>query len=70
MNSRNRGRLVNDEKSDDENDDIDHAEFCLPSGRFSITGARNGKLSLCIGIAIVVMAFGLAIANILDSIYK
>ena len=57
---------MEDEK-DDSNDDIDHAEFNLPQGRFRVTGARNGKLSLCIGIAIVVMAFGFAIANIIDS---
>ena len=51
-------------------DDIDHAEFSLPDGKFSITGARNGKLSLCIGIAIVIMAIGFGASLILGSIYK
>ncbi len=59
--------MENEEQRDDK-DDIDHAEFSLPDGRFQVSGARNGKLSLCIGIAIVVMAFGFAIANIIDSL--
>ena len=61
---------MENEKPDDSKDDTDQAEFNLPDGIFTITGARNGKLSLCIGIAIVVMAFGFAIANIIDSLVK
>lgn len=59
---------MDDEEKDISDGDIDHAEFNLPEGRFKVTGARNGKLSLCIGIAIVVMAFGFAIAHVLDAL--
>jgi len=58
---------VKNDGEHDNSDNIDKADFSLPEGRFSITGARNGKLSLCIGIAIIIVSLGAAISNILDS---
>lgn len=59
--------MNDDDNEDDTDTTIDRADFSLPEGRFSVTGARNGKLSLCIGIAIIIISMGAAISNILDS---
>ena len=61
---------MTNEKQDGNSDDIDRADVSLREGKFSIKGARNGKLSLCVGIAIIIGSLGWAIANVVDSIWS
>jgi len=61
--------VTHDEKKHENDDDIDQAEFSFPHGKFSMRGASNGNLSLCIGVSTIIVAAGWTIANIIDSIW-
>jgi len=59
--------IVTDEQLEKQRDDTDRMEFKFPGGSLSITGKNASRLYWSMGIVVIIIAVGWAVANIVGA---